>query len=84
MLTLPDKIKVTLGRLRAEFKFHVSLKKINGKYYVYRQTTAWNKSTKKLKVLSTYLGRITGEGAFIKKEITQDDELENAKSVIVA
>ena len=84
MLTLPDKIKITLEELRKEYKFFVSLKKINNKYYLYKQTTVWNKEKKKLKVLSTYLGRITGDGAYIKKEITHQDELENAKAVIIA
>lgn len=84
MLTLPDKIKATLERLKKEYKFFVSLKKINGKYYLYKQTSAWNKETKKLKVLSTYLGRILDDGVFIKKEMTKDDEFENAKAIILA
>lgn len=84
MLVLPDKVKVTLDNLKKEYKFFVSLKKINNRYYLYRQTTAWNKEKKKLKVISTYLGRILDNGAFIKKEITKEDELENAKAIILA
>jgi len=84
MLTLPDKIKATLESLRKEYKFFVSLKKINNRYYLYKQTSVWNKEKKKLKVISTYLGRITEDGVFIKREITSNDELENAKAIILA
>ncbi|MDE1828041.1 MAG: AsnC family transcriptional regulator [Candidatus Micrarchaeota archaeon] len=84
MLVLPDRIKTALEHLRTEYKFFVSLKKINGKYYLYKQTSVWNKEKKKLKVISTYLGRITDEGVFVKKEVTHQDELENAKALILA
>lgn len=84
MLTLPEKIKATLEVLRSEYKFFVSLKKINDRYYLYKQTAVWNKAKKKLKVISTYLGRITEDGVFIKKETTSNDELDNAKAIILA
>ena len=81
---VPEKIAEAYSRLRDEYQFYISLKRINGKYYVYKQTTFVDKKLKKVRARSEYIGRITDDGAFIKKAESKDQELENAKAIILA
>ncbi len=84
MSTVPTSIKLVFDELRKKEKLHFVLKKINGKYYVYAQSTMREPSTKKVKTISTYFGRITEDGALLKKHAGKDIELENAKAIIEA
>ncbi|MGI0060374.1 MAG: Lrp/AsnC family transcriptional regulator, partial [Nitrosotalea sp.] len=83
-MEFPQKVKEAYERLKREYKFFISLKKINGRFYLYKQTTVWNREKKKLKVISTYLGKITDDGMFLKKLEGESNDLEIAKQVIVA
>ncbi len=44
------------------------MKKIKGRFYVYRATSEWNKEKKKVRKVTIYLGSITPEGTFISKK----------------
>ncbi|MGA7713016.1 MAG: hypothetical protein WCA81_14015, partial [Rhizomicrobium sp.] len=85
MAEVPDVILSTYKRVSNEYPSFVALKRINDKYYLYSQTTRYDKKEKKQKTVSKYLGRITAEGVFIKKSRTSEkDDLEIAKEVIEA
>lgn len=84
MQQLPDSIQRTYQKLRKEYSFYVIVKRINGKYYLYKELSKWSKSEKKAKVLSEYLGRITDKGEFIKKKDRSKHDLEKAKKLIAA
>ncbi|MDE1869319.1 MAG: AsnC family transcriptional regulator [Candidatus Micrarchaeota archaeon] len=78
----PDAVRDSFRKVQASLKFKVYLKTINGKFYVYRQVSAWDRASRKVKVQSTYIGRIKDDGTYIRKEETSNDELENAKAII--
>ena len=80
----PSKVVAEYKRIKSRFPFFISLKRINGKYYIYKQLTRTDKTSKKVKILTTYLGRITDEGKFIEKGSKGDYELENAIKLIEA
>ncbi len=84
MEPLPAKISDAYERLKMEYRFSISLKKINNKYYLYRQTTVTDKSTKKQHVIMNYLGRILESGTFIPKANSQKAQVEYAKALIEA
>lgn len=84
MSDAPSRITETYDRLKKEYPFYISLKRINGKYYVYKQLSRFDKETGKTKVTSTYLGRIAEDGAFIRKSASEEDLVENAKAIILA
>ncbi len=85
MAETPDVILNTYKRVSNEYPSFIALKRINAKYYLYSQTTRYDKKEKKQKTVSKYLGRITAEGVFIKKSRTSEkDDLEIAKAVIEA
>ena len=44
------------------------MKKIKGRFYVYKATSEWDKEKKKVRKITTYLGSITLEGTFISKK----------------
>ncbi len=84
-MKVPDAVMVTYARLRNEYKFYIALELINGNYYVYRHRSIWNKANKKRRTESEYLGKITLDGAFIKKSMSKEEkEVEISKAVIEA
>jgi DNA-binding Lrp family transcriptional regulator len=80
----PENILRKLEELRKNFNNKVVLKRINGKYYAYKQSVKWIKETKKPKTNSEYLGRIYEDGAFAQKAVTHRDDLSNAANIITA
>lgn len=68
----PEPIKRAFAQLKLEYPFYISLSKINGKYYVYRSHSAWDKESRKVKTKKEYLGRIVDKGEYIKKAIRPD------------
>ncbi|MCL5430229.1 MAG: AsnC family transcriptional regulator [Candidatus Marsarchaeota archaeon] len=80
----PEAVMNEYRRLRALYPFFISLKKISGRYYVYKQLTRTNPSTKKVKIITTYLGRISETGKFMERGALEDFEMENAIKLIEA
>jgi DNA-binding Lrp family transcriptional regulator len=81
----PSKIGRTFERLRQELrrgKGRITLKKIKGNYYVYRESSVWDRERKRPNTISEYLGRIMPDGTYAKKLASYADELEKAKAVI--
>lgn len=69
--------------LKAQYTFYIALERINGNFYVYRHKSIYNKETKKQTTESEYLGRITEEGAVIKKSASKEEKrLAIAKALI--
>ena len=67
MGTAPLRVLETYNRIAKENKGYISLKLIRGKYYVYRQSSRYDKQTKKIKPIMNYIGRILDNGKFIEK-----------------
>lgn len=67
MVRLPHVITSELNRVKGNYPFNVVVKRINGRYYLYRQSGAWDSKSKKTRITSEYLGRITDTGRFMKK-----------------
>ena len=85
MEPLPQKVSATFTRLKAEFNFPTALRKLNGHFYIYRATSWWDKTAKKVRSSQEYLGKISTDGVFTKKlALCEDKELERAKAVIFA
>ncbi|MCL5092740.1 MAG: hypothetical protein M1364_03715 [Candidatus Marsarchaeota archaeon] len=84
MEEIPSKVAETYARLKGEYPFFIALKHINGKYYIYSQTTTSDRKTKKIRSISNYLGRINEGGAFIKKRASDLDDIKNAREIIEA
>ncbi len=80
---VPEKVKVEYERLKKEYPFYVALKQINGKYYLYKQTSRTDEN-KKVKVTTEYLGRVIEDGTFMRKVVSKNVELENAKAIIMS
>ena len=68
--------------LKSLYQFNISLKKISGRYYVYKEMGIWAKEQKKHKTISEYLGRITDDGRYLKKAHSAKEDLEAAKALI--
>jgi DNA-binding Lrp family transcriptional regulator len=84
MTILPAKVKERLLKLRAEYPPYIIIRKLNGKYYVYRDVHPWDREAKKQLTVSEYMGRIDEDGVFTKKRQSRLDELEHAKEVIAS
>ena len=84
MEEIPSKVAETYARLKGKYPFFIALKHINGKYYIYSQTTTSDRKTKKIRSISNYLGRINEGGAFIKKRASDLDDIKNAREIIEA
>ena len=84
MHSIPDKVAATYTKFKGSYPFFIALKRIRGKYYLYKQTTRIDKTLGKQKTITNYIGRITDEGILIKKESSVDALLENAKTYIEA
>lgn len=82
MVDIPLGIKTAYERLRVQYPFYISLNRLNGKYYVYKQSSKYNSETKDYKTVSEYLGRITEGGVFIKKGFRSNMSLEQANEII--
>ncbi len=75
-------VQATFDGLKANSSSRLVLKRIRGRYYVYREKGVWLKEKQKNKTVSEYLGRITETGTFLKKTMSARDDLENAKALI--
>ncbi len=84
MQTLPRNIVKALEDLKKRYPFYVTAKRINGRYYLYKEIGVWDKTEKKERIVSEYLGRITDDGNYIKKKLSAKDDIENAKALIAS
>ncbi len=84
MRNLPEKVAAALEKLRSESPPppYIILRTIHGGYYVYKDLISKDNAKGKKKLSSEYIGRITDDGVFIKRAVTKDDELENARAII--
>ena len=82
-MEVPELVLKTYLMLRKSYSFYVALEYINGKYYVYRHKSIYDKATRKQRTESEYLGKITAEGAFIPKSASkQEKRLEEARVLL--
>lgn len=82
MPAAPEYVTRAYKRIKESYPFFVCLKKIGGRYYLYKQTTKWDKEKKKQKVVTEYLGKIALDGRFIKKVAGFSGDLGKAMAVI--
>ncbi len=84
MADLPQGIASTLERLKKSYGFYITVKRINKKYYLYRDSGKWDKEEKRVKITSEYLGRILEDGRYVKKKVVTINNLEKAKKIITS
>ena len=82
MERIPERILAALEAAKAAYPFKTVLKRISGRYYLYRQFGEWDSKTGRTKVTSLYLGKITSEGKFVKKTDRIGKNLERATALI--
>ena len=77
MKDVPPKVLRTFERIKRSKEGCIELKRIKGRYYVYRATSEWDKESKRVRKVTTYLGSITPEGTYIpKKQRVQESKKE--------
>ena len=77
MKDIPPKVLKTFERMKESEEGCIELKKIRGRYYVYRATSEWDKKDKKVRKITVYLGSITPEGIYVpKKQRVQESKRE--------
>ena len=77
MKDIPPKVLETFERMKESEEGCIELKKIRGRYYVYRATSEWDKEDKKVRKITVYLGSITPEGIYVpKKQRVQESKRE--------
>ena len=59
-----------------------SFKKINGRVYVYKEKSIWDKTIKRRRTISTYIGKVTIDGLLMKKKASAKDNLRVAEELI--
>lgn len=69
MKDVPPKILKTFERMKKEESYHIELKFIGNNYYVYSATSEWDKSKKKVRKITEYIGSIDRDGIFKKKRM---------------
>ena len=86
MNKLPKKVYEALEKLRRESPPppYIVVRRIQGRYYAYKDVVSFDAEKKRRHNTSEYLGKITEEGAFIKRALSKDDELDNAEAVILS
>lgn len=81
---IPSAVSARYTELKRSYGFSVSLKRIGGRYYLYKQIIKWDKEKRKYVCTEMkYLGAISDEGVF-KPRKAQPDDIDSAKSVIEA
>jgi DNA-binding Lrp family transcriptional regulator len=84
MPKVPEHIRKAYEDVRRDNPFFISLKVIGNRYYLYKQTTEWDRDRKRQKIITEYLGKITRDGRFIRKASGSNRELSKATAVIEA
>lgn len=79
---LPRKIAETVKKLKTEYGVYIAARKINGRYYLYKEWKVRDDSTNKQRLKAEYLGKITGEGIFQKSASKSKLNLESATRFI--
>ena len=68
MKDIPPKVLRTFERIKRSEEGCIELKRIKGRFYVYRATSEWDRENKRVRKITTYLGSITPEGTYIQKK----------------
>ena len=84
-MILPIQISEEFDRLKKEFSFAIAMQSKGSHYYVYKQTSRWDKENKRVRSVREYLGKITEQGRFIKKAVRDGtvDELPSPQVNII-
>ncbi len=84
MQRVPEKIGETLEMLKNKLPFRISLKQINGRYYLYKETAIWDRARKRPIIKSEYLGTILEDGSFLAKRIKKSNDISAAAAIIIS
>jgi DNA-binding Lrp family transcriptional regulator len=80
----PSAVSAKYAELRRSYGFPVSLKRIGGRYYLYKQLIKWDKERKKYVCTEMkYLGAISDDGVFKPRKLISGD-LDSARSMVEA
>ncbi len=80
----PDAVLSAYAGLKRRYDFPISLKRISGRHYLYKQVIRWDKEHKKyVCVEMQYLGAISDDGTFRPRKMVAND-IDSAKAVIAA
>ena len=80
----PTAVLTSYAQLRRSFNFPISLKRIKGHYYIYKQLIRWDKESRKYKCIEMkYLGSMAEDGTFRPRE-SHMNGVESATAVIEA
>ncbi len=72
MKNLPFAVHETFVRLKKEHQFPLTVDVFNGRYYLYKRETRWDKGSKRVLSTAEYLGKIREDGTFIPKKHTRE------------
>jgi DNA-binding Lrp family transcriptional regulator len=79
-----DAVLSTYADLKRKYDFPISLKRISGRHYLYKQLIRWDKEAKKyVCVEMRYLGAIADDGTFRPRKMVAND-MDAARAVIAA
>jgi DNA-binding Lrp family transcriptional regulator len=80
----PAAVLLAYSKLKKQYPFPISLKRISGRHYLYKQLIRWDKALKKyVCVEMQYLGAIADDGTFKPRKMVAND-IEAARAVIAA
>jgi DNA-binding Lrp family transcriptional regulator len=81
---VPDAVASAYERLKKSYSFPLSLKRIGGRYYLYKQLIRWDRENRKyVCVEMRYLGAVADDGTFRPRKMVAND-IDAAKAVIAA
>lgn len=75
MVDAPPAVQEAFDRLGEPETGYLQLKEINGRYYVHRQTSVWDRDAKRPKKISEHYGAVTPDGEFIPKTPRTDVQI---------
>jgi DNA-binding Lrp family transcriptional regulator len=82
--SVPVAVRERYEALKRSYSFPISLKRISGHYYIYKQLISWDREQKKYRCVEMqYLGSISETGEFRARRLKGDD-IESARAVIAA
>ncbi len=79
---LPPRIAETVRRLKAEYGFYITARRINNGFYLYKEWKVWDGGSKRQRLKVEYLGRVDDDGTFRKSASGSRLNLENARRLI--
>ncbi len=65
-MEIPEKVRERLDELNRERKLKLTVKRINGGFYLYEERSEWDKALKKVRTYTLYMGKIEDDGKYVE------------------